>query len=59
MKDLYNTNKDFKDYVDRYCKNKPFGVNEALRHIHIKLVGQYYKELEKNRDEAKRISKGE
>lgn len=54
MKDLYNTNKDFKDYVDRYCRNKPFGVNEALRHIHIKLAGQYYKELEENRDEAKR-----
>ena len=53
MKDLYNTNKDFKDYVDRYCKNKPFGVNEALRHIHIKLVGQYYKEKENIAKESK------
>lgn len=52
MKDLYNTNKDFKDYVDRYCKNKPFGVKEALRHILIRLVGQHYKELEESRDEV-------
>lgn len=52
MKDLYNTNKDFKDYVDRYCRNKPFGVNEALRHIQVQLVGRYYKELEESRDEV-------
>ena len=43
MKDLYNTNKDFEDYVDRYCKN---------RHILIRLVGQHYKELEESRDEV-------
>lgn len=54
MQDFYNTNKDFRDYVDRYCRNKPFGANEALRHIQVQLVGRYYKELEESRDEAKR-----
>ncbi len=47
MQDLYNTNKDFRDYVDRYCRNKPFGVKQALRHIQVRLVGHYYRELEK------------
>ncbi len=47
MQDLYNTNKDFRDYVDRYCRNKPFGVEQALRHIQVRLVGHYYRELER------------
>ncbi len=49
MQDLYNTNKDFRDYVDRYCRNKPFGVEQALRHIQVRLVGHYYRELEQKK----------
>ena len=48
MQDLYNTNKDFKAYVDRYCNNSHEGkgcrLEEALEHELVKqnsLLGRW------------------
>lgn len=48
MKEFYESNKDFRDYVDRYCKGK-FTVEEALRHIQVRLVAAYYREVEEEK----------
>lgn len=48
MRQLYQTNKDFKDYVDRYCKNHNEGrsitLEEALTH---KVVQDYAEWLQR------------
>lgn len=50
MNDLYNTNADFKRYVDRYCKKHTEGrsisVDQALEHELVKQVATQYKEKE-------------
>ena len=46
MKNFYETNKDFRDYVDRYCKNKPITLEQALSHIQVRLAAVYYREVE-------------
>ena len=46
MKDLYNNNKDFKDYVDRYRRNKNVTLEEVLYYKQTQLVGEMYKEQE-------------
>lgn len=52
MQNLYNTNKDFRDYVNSYCKNHSEGmsitVEEALKH---KLVQEYGKVYREEREE--------
>lgn len=52
MKELYERNKDFREYVDRYCRNKDITADNALNLIHVRLVGQHYKELENSKDES-------
>lgn len=41
---LYDNNKDFKRYVDRYANQRRLSVEEALRHALVKEVGKCYKE---------------
>lgn len=45
MKNLYQTNKDFKDYVDRYSKKYVEGrsipVEEALEHAMVRNYAEY------------------
>lgn len=53
MDELYNSNKDFRDYVDRYCKNKPITPEQALKFFHIRLAGIYYKEKEEAKNAIK------
>lgn len=57
MNELYNTNADFKRYVDRYCKKHTEGrsisVEEALEHELVKQVAEQYRE-EEARVEIKR-----
>ena len=43
MYEYYHTNKEFKEYVDSYCKHRGLGIFEALGHITIKEVAKYYK----------------
>lgn len=40
MKDLYETNKDFKAYIDKYCAKHGIGVDEALTHSIPQAVGK-------------------
>lgn len=50
LKDFYNTNSDFRGYVDRYSKKYVEGrsipVEEALEHAKVKEVADYYREKE-------------
>ena len=46
MKKLYQTNKDFKDYVDRYMRNRDVTLEEVLSYKQTQLVGEMYKEQE-------------
>ena len=44
MKKLYQTNKDFNDYVDRYMRNRDVTLEEVLSYKQTQLVGEMYKE---------------
>ena len=49
--ELYLNNKDFKDYVDRYMRNKEnVKLKDVLKNKQIQLVGDMY-EKEKNEKE--------
>ena len=43
MKDFYNKNSDFKEYVDKCCKKHKCTVEQALNHALVKEVYEYYK----------------
>jgi hypothetical protein len=45
MKNLYETNMDFKTYVDRYCTKHNLTVEQALEHRIIKLYGEECRKL--------------
>lgn len=47
MIDLYKTNQDFRDYVDRYSKKHDISKYEAMSHKLVQGVAEYYRELEK------------
>ena len=53
MKKLYQMNKDFKNYVDRYMRNKNVTLEEVLSYKQTQLVGEMYKEQE---EEMKNIN---
>ncbi len=46
LKKLYNENKDFNEYVDKYSAHheigKPISVEEALTHLIVKNVAEEY-----------------
>ena len=43
MKDLYNTNADFKRYVDTYSAQSKHTLEETLQLKVVQLVGEYYR----------------
>jgi len=47
--DLYKNNPEFKEYVNRYAKSHDLGIFEALAHITIEEVADYYKEKSPDR----------
>lgn len=49
MKEFYNRNDDFKRYVDRYCKQYGFSIEEAIEHELVKHVAEQYREKEEAR----------
>ena len=52
MRDLYNNNKDFHDYVDRYMKQYPEKtLDEVLQHKMIKQIAEYYDKGGAHRDD--------
>lgn len=42
MKEIYETNKDFKDYVDNYMKNKSVTLEEVLGYKITQIVAEMY-----------------
>lgn len=48
MIDLYKTNQDFRDYVERYCKKHDISKYEAMSHKLVQGVAEYYKDLQEN-----------
>lgn len=49
--ELYNTNADFREYVDRYCKNynegRSISTEEALTHEIVKRYAEYLRTRDK------------
>lgn len=45
MKEFYNNNADFRDYVNSYCKKHKTSVEEALQHAIVKEYAKYKKDL--------------
>lgn len=46
MKQFYNSNSDFREYVDRFCKTYDLSVDEALQHASVREAEMYYREKE-------------
>lgn len=44
---LYRNNKDFREYVDRYMRNKDMKLKDVLRMKQIQLVGDMYEKESK------------
>ena len=42
MEELYKTNKDFRDYVDRYMSNKDVTLEKVLSYAVTRFVAQMY-----------------
>ena len=42
MEELYKTNKDFRDYVNKYMRNKNVTLEEVLSYEVTKIVAQMY-----------------
>lgn len=49
IKSYYNTNKDFKSYVDRLCKQNRMSAEEALKTSIARRVAEHYQEKEENK----------
>ena len=49
MKEFYNSNDDFKTYVEAYCKKHKCNVEEALKHKIVECVCEQYKENNKTK----------
>ena len=47
--EFYNSNEDFRRYVDRYCKTYRISVNDALEHELVKQVAAQYMEKEETK----------
>lgn len=45
MKEFYNNNADFREYVDKCCKAHKISVDEALQLALVKEVAKYKKDL--------------
>ena len=47
MKKYYQKNKDFRDYVDKFCKKHKISVEEAMKHRIVKEVYEIKKGVSK------------
>jgi hypothetical protein len=46
LKEMYETNADFRRYVDRYARHNGISTEEALEHAMVKNYADYLEELE-------------
>lgn len=44
MEQLYKQNKDFRDYVDKYCRKHDKTVDEAIKHELVREYGKMCRE---------------
>lgn len=49
MNEFYNTNEDFKNYVDGYCKSRCISLEVALTHELVRQVYDYYRKNSQNK----------
>ena len=49
MKNFYETNKDFRDYVEKYRRDRDLTVEQALEHSTVRDVAGYYREVEEEK----------
>ena len=49
MKEFYNHNADFRDYVNSYCKKHKTSVEEALQHAIVLEVAKQYKDIKEGK----------
>jgi len=47
LKALYRANNDFRDYVDKHCRQYKITVNEALEHAIVRAYAEHLTEEEK------------
>lgn len=47
MKQFYDTNIDFRNYVNKYCNKHKLTVDEALTHSLVRAAYMYYREESK------------
>ena len=48
-KEYYETNEDFKEYVDKYCVKHNITTDEAIKHYTVQFAADYYKAKEDNK----------
>lgn len=46
MKNFYESNSDFRDYVEKYRKKHDLTVDEALQNASVREAEKYYREKE-------------
>lgn len=46
MRDFYNSNSDFRDYVEKFRRDHDLTVDEALQHASVREAEKYYREKE-------------
>lgn len=46
---FYQTNDDFRVYLDKYCDKHNLTVSESVKHLIVKETAQYYKDIEDRR----------
>lgn len=51
-KNLYESNKDFRDYVDRYMRNKDVTLEEVLILKQTQLIGEMYRKSDESSGKA-------
>ena len=44
LKEIYETNDDFREYVDRYSRTYGITVEQALKSMLVRLVAKHYTE---------------
>ena len=54
MKNFYESNSDFRDYVEKYRKKHDLSVDEALQHASVREAEKYYREKEIEENAIKR-----
>lgn len=54
MRDFYESNSDFRDYVEKYRKKHDLTVDEALQHASVREAENYYREKEIEDGQIKR-----